>query len=129
MGPEDLTGDRPPRKQPVLIRSKNRSIKKALPVSAEPVKPIEEEASSKQPGDSSGNLQKQAVEEILREAARRSESGGTWLSRKKVDKRLVDATLVQAVQGNNREDIKKRKIDSKDKEGCGTSSSGESKKN
>ena len=80
MGPEDLTGDRPPRKQPVLIRSKNRSIKKALPVSAEPVKPIEEEASSKQPGDSSGNLQKWVLVLIVN-----LPSYASFVKRKKAD--------------------------------------------
>lgn len=95
--------------QPVPVRSKQNNrviIAKRIPIHKKPEKKEVVKAKGQE-----SDLQKQAVEEILRETKRsalRAEIGGSWRKAPKVQKKLVDATLLQAVQGNKRIDTKKQ---------------------
>jgi len=58
-------------------------------------------------------LETDAIEEILKDTKRvatRAEISGSWLPPKKVNSRLVNNTLVQALQSNRRKQMKPKKL-------------------
>lgn len=58
-------------------------------------------------------LETDAIEEILKDTKRgatRAEISGSWLPPKKVNSRLVNNTLVQALQSNRRKQMKAKKL-------------------
>lgn len=58
-------------------------------------------------------LETDAIEEILKDTKRgatRAEISGSWLPPKKVNSRLVNNTLVQALQSNRRKQMKPKQL-------------------
>jgi len=108
-GPSESSSSNPRQPAPIFIRS----IKQKNKIFVAKRLPVKEKSTKKQDTNSSTDLQRQAVEEILREtkrtASRASAEGGSWLRAPKVQKRLVNNTLLQVVQNNRRENASKNK--------------------
>lgn len=69
--------------------------------------------SSKDVDEEAKKLETDAIEEILKDTKRgatRAEISGSWLPPKKVNSRLVNNTLVQALQSNRRRQMKPKKL-------------------
>jgi len=114
------------KKEPIRVVQKN-SLEQTTKKSASTSKKLQEKEfanSDSQVGHSDQSskdvdekddrkLETDAIEEILKDTKRgatRAEISGSWLPPKKVNSRLVNNTLVQALQSNRRRQMKPKKL-------------------
>lgn len=113
------------KKEPIRVVQKN-SLEQTTKKSASTSKKLQEkesansdsqvrhsDQSSKDVDEEAKKLETDAIEEILKDTKRgatRAEISGSWLPPKKVNSRLVNNTLVQALQSNRRKQMKPKKL-------------------
>jgi len=114
------------KKEPIRVVQKN-SLEQTTKKSASTSKKLQEKESAKSDSQVSHSnqsskdveekdakkLETDAIEEILKDTKRgatRAEISGSWLPPKKVNSRLVNNTLVQALQSNRRRQMKPKKL-------------------
>jgi len=114
------------KKEPIRVVQKN-SLEQTTKKSASTSKKLQEKESANSDSqvrhsdqsskdiDEKGakKLETDAIEEILKDTKRgatRAEISGSWLPPKKVNSRLVNNTLVQALQSNRRRQMKPKKL-------------------
>jgi len=113
------------KKEPIRVVQKN-SLEQTTKKSASTSKKLQEkesansdsqvrhsDQSSKDVDEEAKKLETDAIEEILKDTKRgatRAEISGSWLPPKKVNSRLVNNTLVQALQSNRRRQMKPKKL-------------------